>query len=219
MKKGDILWLAALVVVLAFILSPITNPIFISFTKFHPYLSGFAQFFILATMGELLTLRIVKKNWVKPHGLIYRMLVWGVIGITISLMFEVFAVGVVHLLNVGMLPGKGNKLAASFFTSLIANLSYGPTFMGAKQISDVLIDKRVGEKVKISILDAARCVDWGMFLKIAVFITLICVMTPVHTVTFMLPEEYRVFMAAVVSIIIGVLLAIPGQLKAKEKSR
>jgi len=96
---------------------------------------GFSKFALLATMGELLCLRMRAGEWVKPVGLGWRMLVWGVIGAAIALMFQVFNVGAREVMDQGLLPGKGTPLqtlATAFWISTVMNVTFGPLMMCAQ---------------------------------------------------------------------------------------
>lgn len=72
MKKGDFFWLFSLAAFIAILVTPVTHKMFMEFTTGHAYLGGFIKFFILATMGELLAIRIVTSDWNIPKGLPYR---------------------------------------------------------------------------------------------------------------------------------------------------
>jgi hypothetical protein len=69
--KGDILWLSSLLIFTAFLVLPQTHQVFIQWTSNHPYWMGFLKFAILATMGELLALRLANRTWKIPDGLIF----------------------------------------------------------------------------------------------------------------------------------------------------
>lgn len=58
MRRGDLWWLAALCMVSSAFLAPASHQLFVSATKSHPYVMGFVKFATLATMGELLAIRI-----------------------------------------------------------------------------------------------------------------------------------------------------------------
>ena len=76
MKALDLLWLLGITTIALFLINHDTNVMFVSATKAHPYIMGFTKFAILATMGELLSIRIVKGDWQKPVGFLYIILVW-----------------------------------------------------------------------------------------------------------------------------------------------
>lgn len=208
MKKGDILWVFVLAVFVAIIASPITHDMFVKFTTEHAYIGGFIKFMILATMGELLAIRIVAGEWNIPSGVIYRALIWGFLGMVIVLIFNVFAVGVTGALSQGFLPGKSSKLAFAFFVSSVMNLTFAPTMMAFHRITDTYIDlKYESNSKKVTIEDVTSKIDWHGFVSFVVLKTIPFFWIPAHTITFLLPPEYRVLAAAALSIALGLILA------------
>jgi len=111
LKKGDFFWLFGLAAFIVILLTPVTRKMFVEFTTKHAYMGGFTKFFILATMGELLAIRIVTRDWNIPKGLLYRAFVWGLLVIAIVLIFNVFAAGIAEALVNGFLPGGNSKFA------------------------------------------------------------------------------------------------------------
>lgn len=212
MRKGDFLWILALSAVAAFLLVPATRQAFVAATEAHPYLVGFAKFFVLATMGELLALRIVTGLWKAPACMFQRALVWGVLGMAIVLVFEVFAGGVVSALGKGLLPGAGSRLAFAFFVSSIMNLTFGPAMMLTHRMTDTCLDLR-HEGKGAGILDIVARIDWKSFVSFVLLKTIPCFWIPAHTLVFLLPSAYRVLAAALLSIALGAILAF-----AKKKS-
>ena len=204
----DLAWVAALAVVVAGLLLPATRQAFVAATGRHPYLAGFAKFFVLATLGELLALRIVAGRWRAPHGLAWRACVWGALGAAIVLVFEIFAGGVSAALGKGMLPGAGSRLAFAFFVSATMNLTFAPTMMLAHRVTDTAIDLRYERGGWASLADIAGRVDWRGFVSFVLLKTIPIFWIPAHTVTFLLPPEYRVLAAALLSIALGAILAM-----------
>jgi hypothetical protein len=213
MRKGDILWALGLAAVAAFLLVPVTHEVFVAVTAAHPYLIGFAKFFVLATMGELLALRIVTGAWEMPKGLFQRAVIWGLLGVVIVLIFDVFAGGVTGSLKKGLLPWADSKLAFAFFVSAIMNLTFAPTMMLTHRITDTWIDLRYEGKPS-GIADIVAHIDWKGFVSFVLIKTIPIFWIPAHTITFLLPPEYRVLMAAGLSIALGAILAF-----AKKKSK
>lgn len=214
MKKYDFLWLGILVFVAVFLILPSTHEIFVEASKFHPYFMGFIKFFVLATMGELLAIRIVNGDWKKPAGLIYRAIIWGLIGILIVIIFEIYSSGVLSAVKKGLLPsfksGLANKVSFAFFTSALMNLLFAPTFMAFHRVTDTFIDMgngRMSEILNVSLGDVVRKIDWNGFVGFVVCRTIPFFWIPAHTVTFLLPPEYRVLVAAFLSIALGGILA------------
>ncbi len=208
MKKGDFVWLGVIGLVIFYIVSPWTNELFLRQTSSHPYIGGFIKFGILATMGELVSIRIKKGEWIKPKGLKWKTLIWALIGVLITLMFSLYSRGVIGSIEAGYLPGKGSSLAFAFFTAAIMNLSFGPVFMGLHKISDTYIDLIFVEKVKKPTLDLVlKTADWNSFVKFTLIKTIPLFWIPVHTATFMMPSEYRIVAAAMLSIALGIILS------------
>lgn len=204
----DLLWLAALLAVTAILVIPATRQGFIHLTTGHPYLMGFAKFALLATMGELLAIRLAVGAWQQPRGLFWRVLVWGLVGVAITFMFGFYAAGVSALVESGTLPaGSGvmGKFLTAFYTSAIMNLTFGPVFMAAHRISDTYIDLRSsGKNPSWGALN--NSIRWGDFITFVVGKTIPFWWIPAHTLTFLLPVVYRVVAAAYLSIVLGVIL-------------
>ena len=208
MKKKDYLWLALLFSIIIFLIIPTTRELFKTVTSSAPYVMGFIKFAILATMGELLTIRIVNKKWIKPAGLIYRILTWGFLGIVITLVFDLFNSGVEKLLIKGKLPGQSSGLTLAFFTSFLMNLIFAPTMMAFHSITDSYIDLKFANNNKeINIKRAVDKIDWSHFVSFVVLKTIPIFWIPAHTVTFLLPETYRIITAAFLSLALGAILA------------
>jgi len=209
LKRGDFLWLAALLGVTAFLVIPATHQLFVSATAAQPYWMGFAKFALLATMGELLAVRIVTGGWQKLPGLLLKILVWGTIGMLIVLMFQVYTSGVAGAVEKRLLwVGDGwlARLLTAFLTSAVMNLTFGPVFMAAHRISDTWIEARAAGQ-GLSLAAAIGRIDWPGFFRFVVGKTIPFFWIPAHTITFLLPPEYRVMMAAYLSIALGVILA------------
>lgn len=225
MNRGDFLWLAALCAVSSVMLVPSSHQIFISVTKAHPYAMGFVKFAVLATMGELLTIRIAMGEWKKPAGVIYRAIIWGLIGILIVLMFEVFSSGVTAAVSKGLLwsdDGFAGKIWAAFWISTIMNFAFAPAFMTLHRITDTYIDFICGENVPpgdVKLSDVIARIDWQGLVSFVVVKTIPFFWIPAHTVTFLLPPEYRVLMAAYLSIALGAILAYGKRRKSYSSSR
>lgn len=206
---GDLIWLLGLGLVTLFFALPATHQTFVQLTAAHPFWMGFIKFAILASMGELLALRLAKQVWRAPAGMPARVFVWGLIGVAVTFMFAFYSAGVSVMIQKGILPTASGRLAAflqAFFTSLIMNLTFGPVFMAAHRISDTYIEMRArGEKPSGS--QVLRGIDWPGFLSFVVGRTIPLWWIPVHTATFLLPNEYRVLAAAYLSIILGIILA------------
>lgn len=206
---GGVLWAATLVLLAAFLLIPATNALFVRATNAAPYPMGFIKFAILATMGEILANRITLKRWQMPKGAFWKAVVWGVAGMLIVLMFQLFPAGVQAAADRGYLwLGSGflKSLLAAFFTSAVMNLTFGAVFMAAHRVADLYIEARCeGKKQRVgALLDQ---VAWGDFIRFVLGKTIPLFWIPMHTLSFLLPADYRVLFAAFLSIALGGILA------------
>jgi hypothetical protein len=215
MKKGDLIWGGILVFFIAFLIFPPTHEIFISATKGHPFLVGFIKFFILASMGELLARRLGAGKWIKPSGLILRGIIWGFLGMVFVVIFPIYATGIQAAMKSGILPGNGSNLAFAFFTSAIMNISFAPTMMLFHRITDTWIDLKIGEgRYNVGLNDIVDVIDFKGLINFVYLKTIPIFWIPAHTITFLLPAEYRVMMAAMLSIALGAILAFAKRKKA-----
>lgn len=212
MKKhvviGDILWLSSLLIITAFFVLPQTHQIFIQLTNGYPYVMGFLKFAILATLGELLAIRLAMRTWKIPDGWIFKIIIWGLIGVLITFMFSFYSTGVSTMIEQGKIS-IGNELLsiilAAFLTSVIMNLTFGIVFMGLHRMSDTYIEMRVNNQ-QPSLKDLIETINWDAFISFVVFKTIPLFWIPAHTITFLLPANYRVLVAAYLSIVLGVIL-------------
>lgn len=216
MRKGDFVWGAAIAAILALFIVPTTASVVLELTARHAYLMGFAKFAVLATMGELLVIRMAKGRWERPAGLWAKALVWGVVGLLVVLMFTLFNTGVMGAAAKGLLfvgEGWAKTLLVAFWTSAIMNLTFGPVFMAAHRISDAWIESRF-TKGPTHLTQAVENVDWRRFLSFVIGKTLPFFWIPAHTICFLLPSEYRILVAAFLSIALGVILTWGKRAKA-----
>jgi hypothetical protein len=165
---------------------------------------GFIKFAILATMGELLASRLAHRIWKPPVGMIYKIIVWGLIGVMITFMFSFYFVGVSTLFNQESMTLLLRILQA-FLTSAIMNLTFGIVFMAMHRMSDTYIEMR-GNHENPTFTELIEAIDWNRFISFVVFKTIPLFWIPAHTVTFLLPPHYRVLVAAYLSIILGAIL-------------
>ncbi|MBP1927245.1 hypothetical protein J2Z76_003142 [Sedimentibacter acidaminivorans] len=208
MKKGDFIWIASLLVWVVVLVTPISREAFLVFTSSHPYLGGFIKFSILATMGDLLGVRLVKGEYIIPKGIIYRIIVWGIIGMMISLVFTIFMGGSLIAQKSGLLPFVNSALAQAFFGSTVMNLTFGPMMMVFHRFMDLYIDAKYEKLGKINLSILVDRVDWHSLVEFSWVKTCTMFWIPVHTAVFLLPSEYRVLASAFLSIALGMLLAL-----------
>lgn len=207
MKKGDYLWLSGLLAWVFILVMPVSREMFMAFTTLHPYLAGFVKFAILATMGDLLGLRLIHGKYIIPKGLHYRGFVWGIIGMMVSLVFTVFMAGAGAAQSVGLLPFENVVLARAFFGSTIMNLTFGPMMMVFHRFMDLFIDAKYEKKGKVALSSLVDKLDWHSLVEFSWVKTCTLFWIPAHTLVFLIASQYRVLASAFLSIALGLLLA------------
>ncbi|MBN2898472.1 MAG: hypothetical protein JXO44_06840 [Clostridia bacterium] len=214
MKKGDFIWGALFLAFVAMLAVPGSRAAFIGFTSAHPLLGGFMKFGVLASMGELLAVRVGSGDWKFSTFFAVRAVIWGLFGILITMIFTVYATGVTALLSKGLLPGGDSVLAFAFFTSFLMNTTFAPTFMYAHRISDMYLDMKAAGEKDLSLGNVVKHIDTASFWTFVVKKTVPFFWVPAHTLTFLLPGEYRVLAAAMLSIALGLILTIAKRSKS-----
>ncbi len=225
MKKSDFLvFVLFCLLFLPFFLFHSAFDFFLSFNAGHAYIAGFIKFALLATLGESIGLRIrTGKYSARGFGLFPRAIVWGFLGITIKMAFVIFGEGAQPLLTgLGVHFPTGEilkesqfswlKLLTAFTVSTTLNLFFAPVFMTFHKISDLHILQNGGSiKGFLTPINFRRNfteIDWSSMWNFVFKKTIPLFWIPAQTLTFMLPEEFRVLIAAIYSIILGVLLSI-----------
>lgn len=193
--------------------------------------TSFLKFTLLATMGEIIGLRIKEGIYYKPSfGLLPRMIVWGFLGLTVKVAFVTFAAGVPVLASKyfgvteainamsyrDVFEASEHGLAAervftAFLISSVMNFYYAPVLMVFHKITDFHILNNGG-----TLKGFFRPVDfvknfglinwkgqWGFIFKKTIPLFWI----PMQTITFSVASEYRVAIAAFLGIVLGVILS------------
>ncbi len=177
---------------------------------------SFVKFAVLATLGEVIGLRISLGVYNrKGFGIIPKMIVWGFLGILIHFAFIIFASGTPNVLKDLCLnlssKNAGIELLKAFSISTFINIIFAPVMMTVHKISDEHIKMTGGtlkgffSKVKIS--DIFVNLNWKVMWNFVFKKTIPYFWIPAHTITFMLAPQYRVLMAAVLGIVLGIILA------------
>lgn len=206
MKKDHIISLIVFITTVLLIYI-VTRDFFLSFVGAFPLIAGFVKFFVLATIGDFIGLRIKSGKWGRPNYLIMKAIIWGFIGVVIVLMFNIFPAGVEYLQSESILPFEGNILATALFISILMNTTFAPTMMAFHRITDTYLNLRSQDK-KTTFKNAVDDIKWNQFFSFIVLRTIPLFWIPAHTITFLLPSEYRVIFAAVLGIFLGLILGI-----------
>lgn len=175
----------------------------------NTYVLAFLKFAVLASLGEVIALSMRSKKLTIPPLFAWRVLIWGLLGVVISFMMKLYAGAGLQFLGQPEQVTWLWKLKFAFLTSLVMNLSFGPVFMVFHKHTDTYLDMRYEDaKAKISLQDVCARVDYYAYIKNVLIGTIPTFWLPAHTITFLLPPQYRVFFAAILSICLGILLSL-----------
>ena len=172
---------------------------YITFVIAHPLVSAIIQFALLGTLGEFVAKWIIHKKINIPFSgalILWKMIVWSFLAICIKFAFVGFNGFVDELVNshYHFLPElfleKGSFIRA-FAISFFMNLQFGPFLVIIHRWLDNLVIK---DKTWAGI-------DKGLY-------TLLWFWIPAHTITFMLPREFQITLAAIWSVALGLILGL-----------
>ncbi len=164
----------------------------------NPLFAAAVQFALLGTLGEVLSHLLVTRRPGLPctvPQLLAKMLGWAVLGVIIKYGFagmKGFTAALVdhHLLPAFCGSGLGRALSISVFT----NVLFGPQMMAFHRMTDNMILRRKG-------FAGIQKAWW----------TLLWFWVPAHTLTFSLPLDYQVGLAAVWSVVLGIIMGFSTQ--------
>ncbi len=154
-------------------------------------MTAMAQFAVLGTLGDIAARWIGKCRFFMPFGVravFLKMLEWAALAVCIKYAFTGFTGFVDGLTAHGLLPELG-RFGRALVISAAMNLQFGPFLVIAHRLLDNAIDGRP---------------NWANLDK--GLLTLLWFWIPAHTVTFMLPVELRIGLAALWSVALGALL-------------
>ena len=202
-----LLWLIVLII-------PYTRAAYQYLSSDMPFLLAFVNFSILASIGELIGLRISVNFWHIPSFFLARFVVWGLLGIMIMFIFNIFYGGIIASQQNGILPFPDSQIATAFLTSAFMNTSFGPVLFAFRKVFETFLRLKSEKKGKISMEEIANEVNWN---RLFTFFWLKCCFLfyiPVHTVVFMLPYNLRIIISAFMSIVLGLIVAFFSRKKA-----
>lgn len=226
MKKADWILILCVAVVAALFAIPQTRCAegFNWATAHHPYIMAFFKFAILATLGEMLALRIREGVYNKKgFGVLPRMMVWGFLGMCIAMAMVIFKVGVPAFLGslgwhdaatlFGAAEFTWGKLVVAFAVSVLMNSIFAPVMMTFHKCTDIHITDNGGtvrgllRPMKMRDIFAHK-VNWDMQWNFVIKKTIPLFWFPAHTITFILPANLQVLFAALLGVALGLILAI-----------
>ena len=166
---------------------------YIAWVTANPLISAAVQFAILGTLGEIISFSLQKKQFALPctlWQLVGKIFAWALLGIVIKYGFTGMKGFTQALFDHHLLPefagsGVGRALAVSLFT----NIFFGPQMMAFHRLEDNFILRQKGF--------AGITHAWW---------TLIWFWIPAHTLTFALPTDYQIGLAALWSLVLGIIM-------------
>ncbi|MCA1756601.1 MAG: Mpv17/PMP22 family protein [Bacteroidales bacterium] len=228
MKRKDIYPLLFLSAVFApFILFERAYSFYDNFYGSFPFITSFIKFAILATAGEIIGLRIRTGSYTaKDFGLVPRAIVWGFLGMTIQAAFIIFARGVPELLTFAGAgdasstlagPLTSGKVGVAFAISALLNIFYAPVLMVTHKVTDTHIVMNGGIISgffrPVRVREILERTDWQMLWGFVIKRTIPLFWIPAQTLNFLMPEKFRVLIAAIYGIILGIILAFSARAK------
>jgi len=223
MKKSDIIVIGSVIVcLLPFFLSDAVYSFYKTFNAEHGMIMSFLKFAILSTLGECIGLRISAGVYNrKGFGVLPRAIVWGILGMGISMAMTIFANGVpAFLKSMGMenaMTVMGEELSwakvfVAFCISLGMNTIFAPVFMTLHKITDTHILSHGGTLsgffTPIRMGEIMANLNWRVQWNFVFKKTIPFFWYPAHTITFLLPGDMRVLFAALLGVALGILLAV-----------
>ena len=223
-KRQDLIfWTIVALIFAPFFLSEKLFNLYLEFNQQHGLITAFIKFAVLATLGEMIGLRIKKGYFYKKgFGVLPRMIVWGFLGVTIKMAFIIFASGTPIFLEYAGFKNAThyiqqagfsfNKLLVAFSISAALNLIYAPIMMTFHKITDIHIITNGGtlkgffKPIKFGeiLVNLNWDIQWNFIFKKTIPFFWI----PMHTITFLLPTDFQILFAALLGIALGVILAV-----------
>lgn len=229
MKKQDLVVILCAAAVLApfFIFEPVYG-FYKAFNAGHPMLMSFLKFAVLSTFGECIGLRITSGVYNrKGFGILPRALVWGVLGMAISMAMTIFSAGVpAFLASLGMADAplysamalSWKKVFVALCISVAMNTIFAPVFMTFHKITDTHIERSGGTlrgffTTPFRMGEILAGLDWKRQWEFVFKKTIPFFWYPAHTITFLLPDDLRILFAALLGVALGILLAVASHKK------
>ena len=180
-----------------------------------PALVSFIKFALLATGGEWIARRIKTGTYsAKGFGLFPKAIIWGVLGVFIFWAFQIFGKGVPFVFPfIQQSSTFGMKLLGAFLISVMMNLIFSPVLMLTHHLTDTHISSNNGRfPLKgLQMRPLLEKIDWTRMWNFVFKKTIPLFWIPAHTITFLLPVQYRTLFAALLSVALGILLGIAGR--------
>lgn len=166
---------------------------YINMVKTYPILTAIVQFAILGTLGEVISRMMINKRSRYPFTTgqtLWKMMVWSILAVCIKYAFVGINGFVEALIGHNLLPQmEPGGIPFAFAKSVLVNLQFG-LFL--------VIFHRVLDNLALTHKNW-RNLDKGM-------LSLLWFWIPAHTVTFSLPVDFQIGLAALWSVVLGFIL-------------
>jgi hypothetical protein len=161
----------------------------------QPLTSAFIQFALLGTLGECLSHTIRRRRLTIGCTILQlagKMLAWGVLGLVIKYGFAGMKGFVAALLEHQLLPAMfADGILRALAVSVCTNVFFGPQMMAFHRLEENLLMRQ-----------------WNWSGLERAWFTLVWFWIPAHTVTFLLPKDFQIGLAAVWSVVLGLILGL-----------
>lgn len=164
---------------------------YVALVQAHPIYTAMAQFALLGTLGEIFSKWLQRRAFFlpfPPRTLLLKALGWAALAVCIKYAFTGFLGFIDGLSAHALLPGLSG-FPRAFAVSLAMNLQFGPFLVIVHRLMDNAMDGRA---------------NWSGLDK--AFLSLLWFWVPAHTVTFLLPPDFRIGLAALWSLALGLIL-------------
>lgn len=165
---------------------------YIEWVKDNVLLSAFIQFALLGTAGEALGMAVAKKGTTtRIPGWLAKALVWGLLGILVKYSFTGFKGFLAALVEHGFLPiaCEESRILRALCLSALTNSMFGPLLMVLHRTTDNLIARTTGY---VGLEKSLATLAWFWL--------------PAHAVTFALPADLQIGLAALWSVALGLIM-------------
>jgi len=227
-KRKDLIFsLIYIGIFLPILLSTTAYDHFADFSRDWAFTASFLKFAILATMGEMLGMRIRTGRYYNiGFGLLPRAIVWGFLGVFTKAAFMIFSGGVpyiamyagMHDTAAAMAGGLTvQKIMISFLISLFLNIFYAPVLMVTHKVTDSHITMTGGSLkgffTAVRVTEILENINWNSMWGFVLRRSIPFFWIPAHTITFLLLPELQILFAAVLSTALGLILAFASRKK------
>ncbi len=197
-----------------------------------PLTTAFIKFFLLGTMGELLGMRIKTGEYLKKgFGVFPHAVVWGFLGVFIATAFITFYSGslafvskIFGIENPSQIMGgalTGQKILIAFVISTFLNTMFAPVFMTLHKITDLHIQEYNGSikslYTPLKVRKIITTMDWDTQWNFIFKKTIPLFWIPAQTINFCFPEQFRILIAAILGVVLGVILSVANIKSSQQK--